>query len=298
MEINKTLASKRLARLRFTDENSSMVVQMISMREADYSDVTRKWNTKWHKHSFFELHATITGSCVYYFMDEEKPHLLERGQMLLIRPETLHRVMERSPDFIKGTAAFTMPLAMQKGRDAQEICALLNDKPYQILQGSDCFIDALDQILREVYDQQAGYHILISHLLQQTIIDIARRIPNNATLSKEPEEEIQDPRAQLILRHIKDNISFKITNTDLAAHVHVSTKQLDRIVMQAFDCTPQQLVAVVKCNMAKEWMHQDSTLSVQDVANRLGFSSEYSFSRCFKRVEGMPPGMYRRHFGP
>ena len=296
MEINKALASKRMARMQLTESDIGMFVQMISMREADYTDVTRKWNTKWHKHSFFELHAAKTGSCVYCF-ENEAPYLLKANEVLLIRPETLHQVVNRTPDFVKGTAAFHLPAAMQRSRDAQKIYALLTEKPYQVLSDSQAFFGTLDRILQEAYFQEIGYHLVISQLCQQMVIDIARKAAGFGSVrSQEQEAPSQDPRARLIHKYIEDNIAFRITNTDLAAHIHVSTKQLDRIVLQEYACTPQQLIASMKCEKAKEWMHSCSDMSVAEIAAQLGFSSEYSFGRCFKRVEGMPPGMYRRHF--
>ena len=76
----------------------------------------------------------------------------------------------------------------------------------------------------------------------------------------------------------------------------MSTKQLNRIVLHACGCTPQHLVAVIKCEKAKEWMHESAETTLCAMADALGFSSEYSFIRCFKRVEGMPPGTYRKTF--
>ncbi|WP_432417382.1 helix-turn-helix domain-containing protein [Brevundimonas intermedia] len=43
---------------------------------------------------------------------------------------------------------------------------------------------------------------------------------------------------------------------------------------------------------AKQWIAQDSA-RIAEVAERLGYDSEASFSRAFKRVMGASPSRYR-----
>ena len=56
---------------------------------------------------------------------------------------------------------------------------------------------------------------------------------------------------------------------------------------------PIQYLTRWRMDMASTWM-RDENLSVGEVATRLGYSSEASFSRAFKRHLGSSPGAYRR----
>jgi AraC-like DNA-binding protein len=44
--------------------------------------------------------------------------------------------------------------------------------------------------------------------------------------------------------------------------------------------------------VACEWLSQD--MPIAEIAETLGYESEASFSRAFKRLIGMPPSQYRR----
>lgn len=56
--------------------------------------------------------------------------------------------------------------------------------------------------------------------------------------------------------------------------------------------TPARYVAQVRMDQARQWMVRDR-LRISEVARRLGYESEASFSRTFKRVMGAPPSHFR-----
>ena len=57
--------------------------------------------------------------------------------------------------------------------------------------------------------------------------------------------------------------------------------------------TPARYVAKVKMFQARRWIAQEG-MRVAVAADRLGYDSEASFSRAFKRIVGQPPGAMRR----
>jgi AraC-like DNA-binding protein len=59
---------------------------------------------------------------------------------------------------------------------------------------------------------------------------------------------------------------------------------------------PAQYLARRRMHLASTWMRRER-LSVAEIAARLGYESEASFSRAFKRVLGMPPSAFRRATG-
>ena len=56
--------------------------------------------------------------------------------------------------------------------------------------------------------------------------------------------------------------------------------------------TPARYIAQVRMHQARRWLLRDGA-RISTVAQRLGYESEASFSRSFKRILGVPPSHYR-----
>jgi AraC-like DNA-binding protein len=56
--------------------------------------------------------------------------------------------------------------------------------------------------------------------------------------------------------------------------------------------TPARYVAQVRMHQARQWLVRDK-MRIGIVARRLGYESEASFSRAFKRVMGAAPSRFR-----
>jgi AraC-like DNA-binding protein len=56
--------------------------------------------------------------------------------------------------------------------------------------------------------------------------------------------------------------------------------------------TPARYLTEVRMRQARQWLAEDGA-RIADVAQRLRYESEASFSRAFKRVMGVPPSTYR-----
>ncbi|MFZ4599329.1 MAG: helix-turn-helix transcriptional regulator [Terrimicrobiaceae bacterium] len=58
--------------------------------------------------------------------------------------------------------------------------------------------------------------------------------------------------------------------------------------------TPSRTIRRMKLQVAKSLLLAEGT-SVKECAERLGFSSEFHFSRLFKKLEGIPPSKYAEY---
>jgi len=56
---------------------------------------------------------------------------------------------------------------------------------------------------------------------------------------------------------------------------------------------PARYLAQWRMHLASEWLRNDR-LTVSEAAAKLGYESEASFSRAFKRLIGVPPSELRR----
>ena len=79
----------------------------------------------------------------------------------------------------------------------------------------------------------------------------------------------------------------------LAASVHMSRSVFSDRFTALVGAPPLLYLTRWRMHLAARWLREDRT-SLGDVATRLGYESEPSFSRAFKRHIGVPPGAVRR----
>ena len=92
-------------------------------------------------------------------------------------------------------------------------------------------------------------------------------------------------------RYIRQHIAGTISVADLARCVGCSPSSFAHGYPRLTGESPYRTVLRLKIQAAKQHLLQDG-LSVKETAGRLGFSSEFQFSRTFKLVEGVAPKRY------
>jgi AraC-like DNA-binding protein len=83
------------------------------------------------------------------------------------------------------------------------------------------------------------------------------------------------------------------TLVSLAREVGLSRSALARRFVTAIGVPPMEYLTHLRMNVAMNHLRQPDA-TVAQAAAAAGFSSEAAFSRCFKRVIGLPPGSFRR----
>lgn len=109
-----------------------------------------------------------------------------------------------------------------------------------------------------------------------------------------PEKYTPSDKQQLLtpaLEYISQNYNRSITNDILAGITGISTVYFRKLFTEIIGVPPITFVHELRIEKAKEMLRSDySTLS--DIAQSLGYSSLYDFSRDFKKHTGVSPSKY------
>jgi len=117
---------------------------------------------------------------------------------------------------------------------------------------------------------------------------LAHLMPNDAQKGhKAAAEHINE-----IEYYINHNLSQKITLSDLAGRVYLSTKQVARIIERAYGCTFSELVTDKRL-AAAEMMLKNTDLKISEIAATFCTSEAYFFV-LFKKKYGISPLKYRK----
>ena len=83
-----------------------------------------------------------------------------------------------------------------------------------------------------------------------------------------------------------------MSNSKLAAHVNMAPNSFARLFKEEMNITLHNFIQNRKIARSCE-LFEHTTKTIEDVAFDLGFSDRYHFSRVFKLVTGLTPGIYK-----
>ena len=247
--------------------------------ERDKKNVTRKR----HYHTCVEVHIIEKGYQIYEV--EGKRIRVEKGNLLMISPQTYHGMIEEARE----TEKYTFTFELKNNSLMEQACTGI----------SVCFLCAAPIALREciayIEEEKRArkpYHnVLICNRILEFIIQILRLLPSEAP--EMPVESVGDMRLDLAKQYISDNICQAISVEELATYCHIGKKQLTRIFLCEEGCTAAEYVRRARCRHIEKLL-ADPSRTLSGISEEMHFCNEYYFNAFFKRYAGMTPGAYRR----
>jgi len=96
---------------------------------------------------------------------------------------------------------------------------------------------------------------------------------------------------QPVFQYVENNLEKSLKNDELAAVVNMSEKYFISYFKSALGITPGSYITQLKMNKAREYLYQEK-YSIKEIANLLGYSDQYTFSKAFKKYFNVPPSKF------
>lgn len=156
----------------------------------------------------------------------------------------------------------------------------------------------LDMMADEVIRGQIGTATVLTRLADVLTIRLIRRW----MLSRHGETTgvltaLRDPAIGQALLAVHRCPGGDWSLAALAGRAGMSRSAFAERFMATVGIAPATYVARWRMQLANTWL-RDEQITVADAASRLGYRSESSFSRAFKRLVGFPPGQVRQNGRP
>ena len=90
------------------------------------------------------------------------------------------------------------------------------------------------------------------------------------------------------------NVYKNLSLQEMAAHFDISTSYICRLFKMYYSDTPISYYNRIKTEEARTMLNDYPNMKIKDIAEMLGFSDQYYFSKVFKQQYGVT----RRHTGP
>ncbi|MWV42166.1 AraC family transcriptional regulator [Paenibacillus sp. HJL G12] len=130
-----------------------------------------------------------------------------------------------------------------------------------------------------------AYEFMSKTLLQQLLIAIFQYV------KKQHQSDATSLKVEKIIEYMHLHISGKITLTELSDLVQLAPTYLSRTFKETTGYSVIEFFNKIKIDKSKELLIEGDK-KVKEVAQALGFTDEFYFSRIFKKYEGISPSEY------
>ncbi|MEM7282228.1 MAG: AraC family transcriptional regulator [Pseudomonadota bacterium] len=285
------------------------------------SEVTAPWGVELPPFSGFLLfHVVMSGGC-WLEIEGTEPQLMQPGDFALVPHGDGHKVVSEP-----GSPTFNMfDVPRQKiseryellsydggGEPTSMICvAVCFEHPgaHQLIQLLPRFIyiearysphfewiqSTLKLMAAEAKALRPGGETVITRLADLLVIQAIR-----SWIEADPMAQsgwlgaLQDEQIGNAILAIQREPERAWSVATLAKEVAMSRSAFAKRFKELVEESPMQYVTRWRMNVALTWL-RESDLSLAELAERLGYQSEATFSRAFKRAIGVSPGMARQN---
>ena len=213
------------------------------------------------------------------------------GDLYFIQPGQTHR--EKSLKEPLDFYALRFQLNDLKGKQAHFIPPLENPRK-QILRKVDrVFFELFERVFQEVWDQNPGCEEVVEAIILQMTWLVRRRLKAGLPrLSPARITERQRILVEAAKQYIQAHLNRSLSLAELGRACCASPDHLRHLFKEATGTSPMQYAVAHQMEEAKRLL-ADQTLAIYEVAEQLGFSDPYYFSRKFKQVTQLSPKAFR-----
>ena len=251
-------------------------------------------SSEMHTHAYYEVIIQTKGQFAIELSDGTKLSM-DDGSICLIPPGQYHSVSPGEGDSQKLAIRFHYT---QKKQEASQLYLQLHNvlqrftQPY-VLKNQFSLQSVILSLKNEFADKQLAKELYLNTLLTQFFLLLLRVLCVSTPAEKRvSNEDALEPRRLIIEEYLDENFSRNITQDDLAKHLNLSLRQLSRVLKDTFSATFRQLLIEIRMNRAAQLLRQTS-LSVEEIAYAVGYSSVSGFCYTFRKINALTPGEYR-----
>ena len=92
------------------------------------------------------------------------------------------------------------------------------------------------------------------------------------------------------------NLHRSIALAEIAKHAGKSCSSVSHFFRQKLNTSFKRHLLEKKLEKAEEYFHLKPEMSIEEVAEKVGFHDQFYFSRLYRKYRGIPPSEYRRTF--
>ncbi len=153
--------------------------------------------------------------------------------------------------------------------------------------GGTAALDMMLKIIGDDYDDN-----LVNRVCEQVLTDRIRNPTDRQRLPLRARLGVQNSKILTIIELMEANLSEPLSLLDIADHVGLSRRQIERLFRSEMGRSPARYYLEIRLDRARHLLIQ-SSLPVVEVAVACGFVSASHFSKCYRELYGRSPQQER-----
>lgn len=267
----------------------------IYIERQDYNHSGSLFPIHWHEE--IELLLILEGD--FYMHCQQKLVRATCGDIVIINPNEIHHVQSDSVH----TAYYCMvidPLFLRSAfMDTIEIEYLGPLWASKLRFNHQCHSPELSKIITDLIhfyqEKPIGYELYV----KGSVLQIFSHLFRHEVIPESLEEESFQPSKQVayvkqclqyIHRHYMDPLSLDT----LSRHLHLSSYYLSHLFKETTGTSINRYLNEFRIKRGAHMLHS-THLSIADIAEQCGFEYAHYFSRQFKQIMGVAPGVFRQN---
>ena len=231
---------------------------------------------------FFSLEYVVRGTGTVKLRDRE--HRVQPGRLFSYGPGISHDITaEPGQPLMK----YFVDFAGRRAKGLLADCSLAPGRVSQVFPPT-ALQAVFDELIRCGLAATRHTSEICVRLLECLTLQIA-----DSHAPMEGAERLAFTTYQQARAHIQEHFRRLKTLEEISAECHVNNAYLCRLFRRYDHQSPYHLLLRLKMNIAAKQLHQPGAL-VKQVAEEIGFSDPFHFSRAFKRVFGLSPDAFRK----
>lgn len=247
-----------------------------------------------HCHHYLELHYVLEGTCSLLCAQELVN--VKQGELLLIPPNMYHRETYVSDGCKKMSVSLNLspPAIPAGGADTRFYdCFAKMSRPLCFQSEAE-----MEQYLGQIrtYAQEDDNYIIREKLKlcgNGLLLSLYEHLSRGQCFRAEDSYRSIPSREYVINNFFAKNYMSGAAKEELAQMLHISTRQLHRIMQKMYGVNYRQQQNQMRLKIAAGFLH-GTDKSIAEISELMGYSSPANFATFIKKATGKTPGQIRK----
>jgi len=253
------------------------------LRNAASATYGGDWHSVPHTHNHMELFYIVGGKG--QFLIEDQHHPVNAGNLIIINPNVTHTEVSLNSQPLEYIVLGIEGIELVTGETSNGQYNILDH--FESVEVSSC----LRNILREMEQKNTGYEDVCQAYMEILIIRLMRSI--DLAVPTDPQMGAGNRQCAAVKRYIDLHFKETLTLEHLAEEAHMNKFYLSHAFKREYGVSPINYMTTRRIEESK-YLLAETDLSMSQIAQLLGFSSQSYFSQVFHRTQGISPKEYRQ----